>query len=305
MSNLTRRHFLVTSSVAFGSVTHLFGQNPPAPAAPPQPPQTSFDPIRGDVGAFSGRGGTIGMLITAEGVVVVDSQFQDTAKIALNSLRQWSSRPIDFLINTHHHGDHTSGNIVFRPVVTKIVAHKNVPLWQKTQATAAKSEAQQAYADTTYDQTWLTKIGKETVSLKYYGPGHTSGDSVVTFHNANVVHMGDLMFYMRNPRVDRPAGASIRNWIVTLEHVVRDHANDTVYIAGHSKMNLPVTVSRADLLKFRDYFSALLDYVQKGIASGKSSADIIKVASVPGFSDYEGNPEGTIQMAYEELTAKA
>ena len=89
---------------------------------------------------------------------------------------------------------------MFRPAAAKHVAHRNVPALQKTQAAAAKSDAQQAYADTTYDTTWSAKVGSETVSMKYYGPGHTSGDSVVTFQNANIVHMGDLMFYLRNPR---------------------------------------------------------------------------------------------------------
>ncbi len=304
--NLSRRDFFVTSSVAIGTFTHALAQNAPVPSAtpPPQPPQTSFDPLRGNVGVFSGRGGTIGMLVSPDGVVIVDTQFQDTAKIALSSLQQWTTRKVDFLINTHHHGDHTSGNIVFRPVAAKIVAHRNVPMLQKKQAATAKSEDQQAYADTTYDTTWSAKIGNETVSLKYYGPGHTSGDSVVRFHNANIVHMGDLLFYLRNPRVDRPAGASIKNWIVTLEAVAKDHPADTIYIAGHSKTNLPITLSRAELLKFRDYFTALLAYVQKGVASGKSADEIVKVASVPGFADYEGSPEGTIQSAYEELTSK-
>jgi len=299
---LSRRDFFVTTSFALGTVTHAFGQNT---AAPPAPPQTSFDPLRGSVGVFSGRGGTIGMLVAPEGVVVVDTQFQDTAAIALSNLRQWTPRTIDFVINTHHHGDHTSGNIVFRPAAAKIVAHRNVPALQKTQAASAKTEAQQAYADTTFDTTWSEKVGGETVALKYYGPGHTSGDSVVTFQKANIVHMGDLLFYLRNPRVDRAAGASIKNWIVLLETVSKEHPADTIYIAGHSKANHLFTVSRADVLKFRDYFTGLLAYVQKGIASGRSAAEIVKVASVPGFSDYEGSPEGTIQVAYEELTAKA
>jgi cyclase len=296
MTKLSRRDFFVTSSVTLGTIGRTFSQ---------EQVQTSFDPLRGYAGVFTGRGGSIGMLVAPDGVVVVDTQFQDTAKIALGNLQQMTRRKIDVLINTHHHGDHTSGNIVFRPAAVKIVAHRNVPVWQKTQAVAAKSEAQQVYADTTYDTTWSEKVGGETVTLKYYGPGHTSGDSVVRFQNANVVHMGDLMFYLRNPRVDRPAGASVRNWIVTLESVAKDNPADTIYIAGHSKMNLPVTVTRADLLKFRDYFSGLLAYVQKGIASGKPAAEIVKVASVPGFADYEGSPEGTIQAAYEELTAKA
>jgi glyoxylase-like metal-dependent hydrolase (beta-lactamase superfamily II) len=264
-----------------------------------------LDPLRGNVNVFSGRGGSIGMFVAPDGVVVVDSQFQDTAKIALGNLQQMTRRKIDVLINTHHHGDHTSGNIVFQPAAAKIVAHKNVPVWQKTQAAASKSEAQQVYADTTFDTTWSAKVGSETVSVKHYGPGHTSGDSVVRFQNANVVHMGDLMFYLRNPRVDRAAGASVKNWIVTLESVAKENPADTIYIAGHSKMNTPVTVTRADLLKFRDYFSGLLDYVQKGIASGKSAVEIVKVTSVPGFAEYEGSPEGTIQAAYDELTARA
>jgi cyclase len=300
---LSRRELFVTSSVALGTVSRAFGQVAPVPAALP-PPETSYDPLRGNVGIFTGRGGTIGMLVAPDGVVVVDTQFADTAKIALGNLKQMTQRQIDVLINTHHHGDHTSGNAVFRPAAAKHVAHRNVPGLQKTQAAAAKSEAQQAYADTTYDTTWSTKVGNEAVSIKYYGPGHTSGDSVITFQNANVVHMGDLMFYRRHPRVDRGAGASIKNWMVALESVTKEHAADTIYIAGHAKANLPVTVTRADLLKFRDYFSGLLAYVQKGIASGRSAGEIVKVATLPGFDDYEGSPEGTIQAAYEELSAK-
>ena len=167
-----------------------------------------------------------------------------------------------------------------------------MPALQKTQAAAAKSDAQQAYADTTYDTTWSAKVGSETISLKYYGPGHTSGDSVVTFQNANIVHMGDLMFYLRNPRVDRGAGASIKNWIVTLESVAKDHPADTIYIAGHSKVNLPLTVTRADLLKFRDYFSGLLAYVQKGIASGRSGGRDREGRERAGIRRLRGQPGG-------------
>jgi hypothetical protein len=116
--------------------------------------------------------------------------------------------------------------------------------------------------------------------------------------------MGDLMFGARHPRVDRPSGASIRNWIVILETVTRDHNADTAYIFGHAKAGMPLTGTRADLLAFRDYFTGLLDYVQKGVAAGKTADQITKVQAVPGFPAYEGNPTGTLQMAYEELTAK-
>src|SRR5262249_37199424 len=155
--------------------------------------------------------------------------------------KERASRPIDLLINSHHHGDHTGGNLVFKPAVGKIVAHSRVPGLMKTVAVAAKTEANQAYPDTTFEQTWSSPIGRETVSAKYYGPAHTGGDITITFQNANIVHMGDLLSSVRHPRVDRPAGASVKGWVTVLEAVVKDHNADTVYIAGHSKVGTPVT----------------------------------------------------------------
>ena len=102
---------------------------------------------------------------------------------------------------------------------------------------------------------------------------------MIFLKRANIVHMGDLMSHQRHPRVDRPAGASIRNWLASLsKKVVKDHNAETIYIFGHSKVgaNLRHCRPRADLMALRDYFSAMLDYVQKGIAAGKSAEDFIK-----------------------------
>jgi glyoxylase-like metal-dependent hydrolase (beta-lactamase superfamily II) len=300
-----RREFILRSSlaVAAGALgsTRLFGQQ--APGAAPQPPTVPvFTPIRRNVGTFTARGGTMGWLVTPDAVLVIDSQFADTAQMFLDGLKTRTPRKIDLLLNTHHHPDHTGGNKVLRPMATKIVAHENVPGLQKKQAAAAKTEDAQAYADETFKDGWKVDIGKEKVSTKYYGPGHTSGDAVIFFQQANIVHMGDLMSHQRHPRVDRPAGASIRNWLVSLEKVTKDHSNDTIYIFGHSKVGAPVTGPKQDLLALRDYFSAMLDYVQKGIAAGKSADEIIK-AGMPQFAQNEGTP--ALQVCYDELTAKA
>lgn len=300
-----RREFIVTSSlaVAAGALgpVRLFGQQ--APAAAPQPPAIPvFTPLRRNIGTFTARGGTMGWMVTPDAVLVIDSQFADTAQMFLDGLKTRTPRKIDLLINTHHHPDHTGGNKVLRPMVTKIVAHENVPGLQKKQAAAAKTEDAQAYADETFKDGWKVDIGNEIVSTKYYGPGHTSGDGVIFFQRANIVHMGDLMSHQRHPRVDRPAGASIRNWLVSLEKVVKDHNNDTIYIFGHSKVGAPVTGPKNDLLALRDYFTAMLDYVQKGIKAGKSADEIVK-AGMPQFAQNEGTP--ALQVCYDELTAKA
>jgi cyclase len=300
-----RRDFVIASSLGLaGALSHrsLLAQ---APAGAPQAPVVpEFKDVRRNVGIFSARGGTIGYLVTPDAVVVVDSQFADTAPLFLEGMKPKTSRRFDLLINSHHHPDHTGGNKVIQPNVAKIVAHANVPGLQKKQAAAAKSEANQAYADTTFDKEWSTKAGGETVSAKYYGPAHTGGDIVITFQNANVAHMGDLMSYQRNPRADRPAGASIVNWVRVLENTVKDHNNDTIYIFGHSKVGERVTGSSKDLLELRNYFTAMLDYTRKQIAAGKSQAEVVKEAkAIPGFESYEGTPTA-IEAAYQELTRK-
>jgi glyoxylase-like metal-dependent hydrolase (beta-lactamase superfamily II) len=301
----SRREFIVTSSLAAaaGTLPHVkvFGQQQPA-AAPPPPPVPKFEPLRRNMGVFTARGGTIGWLVTPDAVLVVDSQFADTAQMFLDGLKSRTPRKIDLLINTHHHPDHTGGNKTLQPSVTKIVAHANVPGLQRKQAAAQKTEANQAYADTTFSDAWKMDIGNEVVSAKYYGPGHTGGDGVIFFERANIVHMGDLMSHQRHPRIDRPSGASIRNWLVALEKVVKDHSADTIYIFGHSKVGSPVSGSSKDLLAVRDYFSAMLDYVQKGIAAGKSAEEITK-GTLSAYADHEGMPQ--LQVAYDELSAKA
>jgi glyoxylase-like metal-dependent hydrolase (beta-lactamase superfamily II) len=300
--NPTRREFLATSSLAVAAglsgPARLFARQAPA-AAPPTVPV--FAALRRNVGVFTARGGTMGWLITPDAVLVVDSQFADTAQLFLEGMKSRTQRKFDLLINSHHHPDHTGGNKVLRPNVARIVAHANVPGLQRKQAAAAKTEDAQAYADETFADNWKVEVGNEVVSTRYYGPAHTSGDGVITFERANIVHMGDLMSHQRHPRIDRPAGASIRNWLVSLEQVTRDHNNDTIYIFGHSKVGAPVSGSRKDLLALRDYFSAMLDYVQKGISAGKSADEIVK-GGLSGFADHEGMPQ--LQVAYDELSAK-
>lgn len=303
----TRRQFLETSTLAAALGVTTRGALAQAPA----PVTGTFTALRGNTGIFTGRGGTIGWLLAPDGVVVVDSQFPDTAQQCLDGLKAKATRPIDLLVNTHHHGDHTGGNAVFRPHVKGIVAHANVPGLQQKAAAAAPPAGQPApppptVADKTYDKTWEQAVGQETLRLEYYGPAHTGGDSVVTFVKANVVHMGDLMFNKRHPFIDRPAGASIRNWLTVLESTVKDHERDTIYIFGHSKDGQPVTGDSSHLLAMRDYLTAVLDVTKKAIDAGKSRDEAMKAGPLPKFEDYmEAPPRLTLAsvlgVAYDEL----
>ena len=305
--SITRREFLVRSSaaVAFTAVPWRARGAGQATA----PPATSFELIRRNVGVFTGRGGTIGWLSNGGALVVVDTQFPDTATICLEGLRTRAGRVPDLVINTHHHGDHTAGNKVFGAVTKRIVAHVRVPDLQKRVAETAQppTTADQVYPGITFETSWSEKAGDERLSARHYGPAHTGGDAIVHFEQANVVHMGDLLFHERHPFIDRPAGASVRNWMKAVETIATAMPADTRYIAGHSKEGLPVIVGREALQKQRDYFDAVLSHVQKGVAAGRSKAEITALETLKGFEGYQSAPPrltlaSTLGVAYDELT---
>ena len=168
--------------------------------------------------------------------------------------------------------------------------------------------ADQLYPDTTFTETWSADAGDERVVAQYYGRAHTSGDAVITFERANVVHMGDLMFHQRHPVVDRAAGATIRNWMTVLDRAVRDHGNDTVYIFGHARAGGPLTGDQSALTGFRDYFAALLAFVESHVRAGRSRDEILALRDpLPGFESYgrfgQPGPRDALTCAYEEVTA--
>jgi glyoxylase-like metal-dependent hydrolase (beta-lactamase superfamily II) len=290
--------------------------------------QAAFTPVRRNVGTFTMRGGTVGWLVNRGGVAVVDTQFAAEAQALLAGLQARSgNRGVDVLLNTHHHGDHTSGNGVFRGVARRVVAHGMAdqhmrraphPPQQAQQGQQQPPQQQQAqpappaplYPDTTFTHSWSADVGDERIVARHHGRAHTSGDAAITFERANVVHMGDLTFHRRHPVVDRAAGASMRNWMRVLEQVVNAHARDTIYVFGHAGEGLPVTGSSAELLQFRDYLGAVLAFVERHVAAGRSREEILAMrAPLAGFEAWgafgQAGARDPVSVAYEEVTTGA
>lgn len=313
---MNRRDFLLRSGAAV-SLT-LFAKGPlsaQVSAAPPSPSWTpEFKALRRNVGLFTGRGGSIGWLVNPDAVVAIDTQFPDTAEVFLKELPVRGGRTLDAVINTHHHGDHTGGNGVFRPATKTIVAHANVPELMRT--AAARSQRPPAEADlaamlpdATFPDTWRRDFGDETISCKYFGPAHTKGDIVTLFEKANVIHLGDLLFNRIYPVIDRPGGANVRAWVKVVEKIAAEYPKDAIYISGHGAPKFGVQLGTADLFVFRDYLSALVAHVEAGIKAGKPKEEIVKLENFPGFPDFHvppgrGNRLGSnLSVVYDELTS--
>jgi glyoxylase-like metal-dependent hydrolase (beta-lactamase superfamily II) len=257
--------------------------------------------LRNDVGIFTEKGGTIAYYISNKKIAVVDAEFPEQSKHLIDALQKDTGKPFEILINTHHHGDHTAGNISFKGIVPHVAANTNSLLNQQRVAKEKNTEDQQLYPDITYGNEWEYKKMKENIEAFYWGPAHTNGDSVVFFPHANIAHVGDLVFNRRWAFIDRTAGASIANWIVVLDKIQDHFDNDTLFVFGHAYDPEKVTGNKADVKAMQDYLKNLLAFVNSQIKAGKSKEEIMKVTSIPGVTEWQGDGiERGLQAAYEE-----
>ncbi|MEP7254809.1 MAG: MBL fold metallo-hydrolase [Ferruginibacter sp.] len=301
---MQRRSFLRNSSLTLASLALL---NKKSLASFLNDPAWKIKMLTDDIGIFSEKGGTIGFLLTKKGIVVIDAQFPDTAPHLIDELKKKSEKPFRYLINTHHHGDHTAGNIAFKGLVEHVVAHENSKANQLKVAADQKMEADKFLTpDMTYgNDGWKLKMGKEKIQTYYFGAGHTNGDSLIHFQHANIVHMGDLVFNRRHPFIDKTAGANIANWIVLLDKAIATFNKDTQFICGHSAPGYEVLVKADDLKAFGDYLGNLLKFTEAEIRAGKSKEEILKAKEIPGSPEWKGDGiERPLGAAFTELSLK-
>ncbi len=297
---MQRRQFIQNSALAMAMLA-LYKSDVLANTALARAYQ--FKSLRNDVGIFTEKGGTIAWLNGSSGFVAIDSQFPDTAPHVIEELKKLGNKPFKYLLNTHHHGDHTAGNIAFKGLAEHVVAHQNALINQKLAAEKAKNEDQQLYADVTFGKGWKAPIGKEKISAFYYGSGHTNGDVIYHFENANIVHVGDLVFNRRFPYIDKDNGAHIGNWITALDKIYNQFDKDTLFIWGHSLDPEKVTGSKEDVKAFQNYLQSLMALVSSEIKAGKTKEEILKITSIPAAPEWQGDGIArSLTAAYTELT---
>ncbi|MEO0725807.1 MAG: MBL fold metallo-hydrolase [Bacteroidota bacterium] len=268
-------------------------------------PAGQMTALRRNINIYTERGGTIACLLSPEHSVVVDTQFPEQADNLIALLKEQNAKPLDLLINTHHHGDHTSGNIAFKGMVNAHVAHVNSKANQERVARERDRMDTTLLPETTYTDNFSQKVGDETVTLHYFGAGHTNGDSMVHFEEANVVHMGDLIFNRRFPFIDKSAGADIGNWIDVLRKARRTFDKDTLYVFGHAGPGYEVTGTGRDLKAMGHFLKMALRYGKKAKKRGETLEELVaKTTEIPGAPEFQGDERGArrvLSAVYAEL----
>jgi len=295
---MRRSSFLKIGGLAAGSL--LLGSRQVMAAIDGDP--WTIKMLTPEVGVFTEKGGTILFYVSPDGVLVVDAEFPEQAGHLITEMKKKTAKPFALLINTHHHADHSSGNIAFKDLVPHVLAHENSLKNQIRSAESQKSTDKQLYPDQTFKTTHQVNVGTESVRLHYFGPAHTDGDALIHLEHSNIVHMGDLINNRRYPYIDRTAGASISNWVSVLDKTPGTFDKNTTYVFGHASPGFDVYGKTEDINKMKDYFEKLIVFTNQEIKAGKSKEEFLKNTAIPGVTEWVGDGiERSLQAAWEEF----
>lgn len=287
---MNRKKFLIQSSAAAFGLALLPGMVSCSVQQrllfePMIPSSGNLERVRGNVFRFVNQGGNVGIFETKDGIVIVDSQFPPLIKPVIDAITS-RNKPVLYLANTHHHADHTSGNIAFKGITDKIVAHREVPKLQRLAAEEKKSLDQQLYANILFEDEYKFDLEKEKVTGIRLGAGHTFGDAVYHFTQDNVVHMGDLMFMNMIPVYRTKDGANAYGWINALDRALTKFDDSTIFIFGHADKPENATGSKQHLREMRYFLEASTEFVRQKITAGKSVEQILQTHDIiPGFEN--------------------
>ena len=215
---------------------------------------------------LTGQGGNIGVCVGDQGVFMIDDQFARLTPKILEAIKALSDKPIQFLINTHYHGDHTGGNENIAQQGAKIIAHDNV---YKRLSESSPATPKEALPVISFNDKLQLHINGEDVLVFHAENAHTDGDALLYFTQSNVLHTGDTFFSELYPYIDLDSGGSINGYIEAVKKALILIDDDTKIIPGHGKLSNKV--------KYQFFLSMLEDLKTKVLAeieSGKTEEDV-------------------------------
>lgn len=248
-----------------------------------------------------GAGGNIGLSVGDDAVFLIDDQFAPLAPKIKAAIAAITKKPVQFLLNTHFHFDHTGGNEVFGRDGALIVAHDNVRRRMTADqlisfiGTKQAASPKAALPVITVAAEISFHINGDEVNAFHVPRAHTDGDLIVHFRKGDVVHMGDTFFNGFYPFIDTSSGGTADGVIAAADRVLALATEKTKIIPGHGPLG-----NKAALQAYRNMLATVTKRIKDLRAAGKSD-DEIRVAKPAADQDatYGGGfikPDQFVQM---------
>jgi cyclase len=261
-----------------------------------------------NIHVLMGMGGNIAAVTGEDGVFIIDDDMPPLAEKIDAALRSIQDEPVKMVFNTHWHFDHAGGNKHFGEQGAVIVAHDNVRKRMSTQQFSAlvnsevKASPNVALPVVTFDKTITFHLNGGTIRAMHVPAGHTDGDSVLFFEEANIVHMGDLFFNRMYPVIDISAGGSAWGMIAAIDSVLPMLNSDTVIIPGHGPVG-----DVEDLKAFRQMLAMVAHRIQLLTDEGKTQAEVVALNPTITYDDSWAwkfmPPERFTKLVYDSIIA--
>lgn len=257
--------------------------------------------ILSGVGGFTG--GNIALTMGDEAVVMIDNGLPSVIDILRKEIAKTTDKPIDYLINTHVHGDHTGNNAIFASNDARIISHNNLrkSLIEKGIAlgNGETTPAPKAHLPVlTFSDQMSLHINDDTLKIQHFAAAHTDADAVVIFENTNVIHTGDILFNTIFPYIDVQNGGSFNGVVAALTSIHAMADDKTIIIPGHGPL-----ATKADVAKTLQMLNSTYNAVKVLHDKGMSEQEILNAKPLNPFDSYSWAFINTETMTKQILTA--
>lgn len=238
---------------------------------------------------LTGAGGNLGLSIGDDAVFVIDDQFAPLTPKIKEAIAKLTKKPVQFVLNTHWHSDHTGGNENFAKGGALVVAHENVrrrmSKEQLIEFLGAKEvpSPKAALPVVTFRSDVTFHINGDEVYAFHAPRAHTDGDTIIHFRASDVIHMGDIFFNGTYPFIDASSGGTADGVIAAVDRVLAIATDKTKIIPGHGPL-----ASRADLQSYRELIATITQRVKDLRQAGKSDAEIKAAQPTKDFDEKYG-----------------
>jgi glyoxylase-like metal-dependent hydrolase (beta-lactamase superfamily II) len=251
---------------------------------------------------LEGNGGNIGLCIGNDGTFIIDDQFAPLTKKIKAAIAKLTNKPVQFVINTHFHGDHSGGNKNFGREGAIIVSQENsrkrleADQFPNLPPQGQFSDSLAGLPKITFTQSMSFHYNGETILIFHISDAHTDGDAIIYFKQSDVVHMGDVFVRYGFPYIDEPRGGNINGMITTIDSVINLVTEKTKIIPGHGQLSV-----KQDLVDYNNMLRTIRDRVKKQMDEGKTMEQIIAADPLSGFEKMGVSANEFIKVVYDSI----
>jgi cyclase len=233
-------------------------------------------PLRDNLFLLQGSGGNMVAQTGPDGQLLIDSSFGPAVPRIREALASLSKDPLDTVINTHWHFDHTDGNEALHTPGVSIMAHTNtrerLATPQDLRALGLHFPASPAKAlpTLTFDHEFTTYHNGDQIDLVHFDPAHTDTDIYIHFTQGDVLHIADIWFNGAYPLIDDSSGGRINGMIAASDRALSLAGPQTKIVPGHGPLG-----DKATLQTYRDMLATVRDRVSKLKSSGASLEEAV------------------------------